>query len=64
MCRTWASELSNDLKPQLDAHGVDLVLVGVEELGIQDFLDGKYFENSESKIIFLKVFLSKLQIQK
>jgi len=43
LCRAWASQLGNELKPKLDAHGVGLVLIGVEELGIQDFLAGKYF---------------------
>lgn len=31
----------------MTAHDVDLVLVGVEELGIQEFLDGNYFADSE-----------------
>ena len=43
LCRAWATELDRELKPQLDAHGVGLVVVGLEELGVQTFLDGKYF---------------------
>jgi len=43
LCRAWASELDSDLKPQLDAHGVSLVVVGLEELGVQSFVDGKFF---------------------
>jgi len=49
LCRAWASELGNDLKPQLDAHGVNLVLVGVEDFGIEEFLEGNYYPDKESK---------------
>ena len=51
MCRAWASQLGNELKPKLDAHGVGLVLVGIEELGVQDFLAGKFFVDDTSKYI-------------
>ena len=43
MCRALASELSS-IKPLLDANGVDLVAVGLEELGVQAFVDGHYFK--------------------
>lgn len=43
MCRAWALDLSS-IKPQLDAQGIGLVGVGVEELGVQAFVDGKYFD--------------------
>lgn len=43
LCRAWALDLSG-IKPQLDAHGVGLVGVGFEELGVQKFVDGKYFD--------------------
>ena len=55
MCRAWALDLSS-IKPQLDAQGIGLVGVGVEELGVQAFVDGKYFdggnENSTIKFFF------------
>ncbi|GFY71388.1 hypothetical protein TNIN_387391 [Trichonephila inaurata madagascariensis] len=34
----------SDIKPQLDEHGVRLVGVGVEELGVKEFLDGNFFK--------------------
>lgn len=41
-CRLAAKQLS-DIKPQLDAHNVRLVGIGVEELGVEDFVNGKFF---------------------
>lgn len=43
MCRLWATELST-IKPQLDAHNVGLVGVGLESLGVEAFIDGGYFK--------------------
>lgn len=43
MCRLYSRRLST-LKPQLDAHGVRMVGVGLEELGVQDFVDGKFWD--------------------
>ena len=31
------------LKPELDAHGVDLAAVGFDDNGVDDFIDGKFF---------------------
>uniref|UniRef100_A0A8C2SB11 Prostamide/prostaglandin F synthase n=1 Tax=Capra hircus TaxID=9925 RepID=A0A8C2SB11_CAPHI len=42
VCRWIARDLSN-LKGLLDQHGVRLVGVGPEALGLQEFLDGGYF---------------------
>lgn len=42
VCRWIARDLSS-LKGLLDQHGVRLVGVGPEALGLQEFLDGGYF---------------------
>ncbi|KXJ09149.1 Prostamide/prostaglandin F synthase [Exaiptasia diaphana] len=42
LCRLWAVELSS-IKPQLDAHNVALIGVGLEELGLEEFQEGKFF---------------------
>jgi len=42
-CRLAAKQLSG-IKPKLDAHNVRLVGIGVEELGVQEFMDGKFFD--------------------
>jgi hypothetical protein len=34
---------SSTLKPELDAHGVALAGIGLEELGLEEFLAGNYF---------------------
>ena len=31
------------MKPQLDAHGVRLCGVGLEEFGVEEFQEGKFF---------------------
>lgn len=35
-------ELSS-IKPQLDAHNITLIGVGLEDLGLDEFQEGKYF---------------------
>jgi len=42
-CRLSARELSS-LKPQLDAHNVRMVGIGLEELGVEQFVQGKFFD--------------------
>ena len=42
LCRLWSTELSS-VKPQLDAHGVRLCGVGLEEFGVEEFQEGKFF---------------------
>lgn len=42
MCRLWSTDLSS-VKPQLDAHNVKLCGVGLEELGLEEFQEGKFF---------------------
>ena len=32
------------IKPQLAAHGVNLVAVGLEQLGVEEFLERKFFD--------------------
>jgi len=34
----------SSIKPQLDAHDVDLVAIGLEEFGLEEFVEGKYFD--------------------
>lgn len=36
------------MKPELDAHGVKLVIIGVEELGVKTFIKSHYFSGGES----------------
>lgn len=55
MCRAWALDLSS-IKPQLDAQGIGLVGVGFEELGVQAFVDGKYFDGGNVKSTFKFLF--------
>jgi prostamide/prostaglandin F2alpha synthase len=43
MCRLYSRRLST-LKPALDANNVRHVGVGLEELGVQEFVDGKFFD--------------------
>ncbi|XP_070207988.1 prostamide/prostaglandin F synthase-like [Littorina saxatilis] len=42
-CRLGAKELS-ELKPQLDAKGVRLIGIGLEDLGLEDFQQGHFFD--------------------
>ncbi|XP_054719294.1 prostamide/prostaglandin F synthase-like, partial [Uloborus diversus] len=41
-CRLAAKQLS-EIKPQLDANNVRLVGIGVEELGVKEFIEGNFF---------------------
>jgi len=43
LCKVGAKELSDALKPTLDSHDVRLVGIGVETLGLQQFLEGNFF---------------------
>jgi len=43
MCRAWALDLSS-IKAKLDGQDVALVAVGLEEIGVKTFVDGKYFD--------------------
>lgn len=43
MCRLYSRRLSV-LRPQLDAANVRFVGVGLEELGVEEFIAGKYFD--------------------
>ncbi|GFR12880.1 hypothetical protein TNCT_81281, partial [Trichonephila clavata] len=42
-CRLAAKDLSS-IKSILDANNVRLIGIGVEELGVEDFINGKFFE--------------------
>ncbi|CAH3155930.1 unnamed protein product [Pocillopora meandrina] len=42
LCRLWSTELSS-VKSQLDAHNVRLCGVGLEELGLEEFVEKKFF---------------------
>ncbi|XP_046335662.2 prostamide/prostaglandin F synthase-like, partial [Haliotis rufescens] len=41
-CRLGARQLSA-LKPQLDANNVRLIAIGLEEIGVEEFVEGKFF---------------------
>ncbi|XP_046547532.1 prostamide/prostaglandin F synthase-like, partial [Haliotis rubra] len=41
-CRLGARQLST-LKPQLDANNVRLIAIGLEEIGVEEFVEGKFF---------------------
>lgn len=41
-CRLWARELA-DLAPVLKENNIRLVGIGVDEIGLDDFVKGKYF---------------------
>ncbi|GLV41456.1 hypothetical protein CBL_06686 [Carabus blaptoides fortunei] len=43
MCRLYAKELS-DLQPILRKHDIDMIGVGLEDFGAQEFVDGKFFD--------------------
>jgi len=43
LCRVWATQLST-LKPQLEAHDIDLVAVGLEEFGVDEFFAGNFLK--------------------
>lgn len=38
------------IKPLLAAHGVDLVAVGFEELGVKEFIEKKFFDGGSRLI--------------
>ena len=41
------------IKPQLAAHGVDLVAVGLEQLGVEEFLEKKFFDGGRLEHCYL-----------
>ncbi|XP_064642518.1 prostamide/prostaglandin F synthase-like [Lineus longissimus] len=43
MCRAYSRQLSA-LKPQLDANNVRMIGIGLEELGVEEFVEGKFFD--------------------
>ncbi|XP_034809501.1 prostamide/prostaglandin F synthase isoform X1 [Pan paniscus] len=66
VCRWIAQDLSS-LAGLLDQHGVRLVGVGPEALGLQEFLDGDYFEGElyldESKQLYKELGFKRLWTQ-
>ena len=56
MCRLWATELS-EIKPQLDAHSVGLIGVGMEKVGVDAFVEGGFFKGGD--YCLFHYFLSK-----
>ena len=48
LCRLWSTELSS-VKSQLDAHNVRLCGVGLEELGLEEFIEKKFFTGGLEK---------------
>ncbi|XP_067005510.2 prostamide/prostaglandin F synthase isoform X2 [Anabrus simplex] len=47
-CRVWAKEISK-IAPVLRENNVRLIGVGVEELGVEDFVNGKFFDGDVDK---------------
>ena len=47
MCRVYSKRLST-LKPQLDSHNVRMIAVGMEEIGVEDFVAGNYFHGGKA----------------
>lgn len=45
-CRVWAKELK-DLAPALKENNVRLVGIGVDEVGLEDFVKGNYFSGGK-----------------
>jgi prostamide/prostaglandin F2alpha synthase len=43
LCRSYALKLSQDLHPILKKNNVGFVGVGLEQFGLEEFRDGKYF---------------------
>lgn len=65
MCRAGAQQISQ-LKPQLDANNVGLVGVGLEELGVEEFVKGGYFKGDlyidSGKDCYKKLGLRRLNV--
>ena len=49
-CRVYSRRLST-LKPHLDANNVRMVGVGLEELGVEEFVKGKFFDGGKWDIM-------------
>jgi len=45
------------LKPQLDARGIGIVLIGLEELGVQTFIKGGFFSGGMDNCFYFFVFV-------
>jgi len=43
LCRTYSKRLSA-LKPQLDANNVRMIGIGLEEIGVEQFVEGKFWD--------------------
>jgi len=55
-CRLWANDLK-EISPLLRENNVRLVGVGPEDVGIQDFQDGKFFDGGETFSQFIRYTL-------
>jgi len=42
LCRVWAKQIS-DLYPSLKENNIRLIGIGVDEVGLENFIEGKYF---------------------
>lgn len=47
MCRLGALQIST-IKPLLAANGVNLVAVGLEQLGVEEFIERKFFDGGKN----------------
>ena len=63
LCRLWSTELSS-VKPQLDAHNVRLCGVGLEELGLEEFQEKKFFTGGKFGPSVLKHPFEQVEMQK
>ncbi len=53
-CRLAAREVSA-IKPILDSNNVKLVGVGLEDLGVEEFLEGKFFDGGKHDLVMSKI---------
>ena len=54
LCVSWACQIEDHLKPDLDEMNVATVVIGVEELGVKTFIDRHYFSGGKIyKFVFL-----------
>ena len=68
MCRLGALQISI-IKPLLAANGVNLVAVGLEQLGVEEFIERKFFDGGmlnmalihNSIIIITDLYIDEIQ---
>jgi len=58
MTRTWAKELSSGLAPTLKENNIRLIGIGLEELGVEEFVNRKFFDGGKQAFFLKKKALS------